>query len=56
MIKKCGPEVDVLIGMDSTLPVSQLEILALNASADLNTTHHPNVENNGTRSLVAKQG
>ena len=40
-------QVDVLPPMAVTCPVSHLEMLALKAAADRNTTHHPNVENNG---------
>jgi len=41
MNKQCGTAVDVLPFMFSTCPVCQLEMLALNAAALENTTHHP---------------
>ena len=41
MTKQCGTEVDVLSDMDCTFPVSHLEMSALKAPADRNTTHHP---------------
>jgi hypothetical protein len=47
MNKQCGTEVDVLFDMAVTCPVFHLEMSALKAAAFINTTHHPNVENNG---------
>ena len=47
MNKQWGTEVDVLPYMSVTCPVSHLEMSALKAAAPSNTTHHPNVENNG---------
>jgi len=47
MNNKVKQEVDVLSFMYVTYPVSHLEMSALNAAANRNTTHHPNVENNG---------
>ena len=37
---------DVLDSIFVTFPGSHLEMSALNAAADWNTTHHPNIENN----------
>jgi hypothetical protein len=56
MNNKVKQEVDVLSFMYVTFPVSHLEMSALNAAANRNTTHHPNVENNGREKVEGKKG
>jgi hypothetical protein len=38
-----------------TSPVCHLEMSALNSAVFINTTHHPNVENNGHEKVKGKK-
>ena len=49
MNKQCGTEVDVLLFMFPTFPVSHLEMSALKAPVSRNTTHHPKRRKQWTR-------